>query len=59
MTLEELVRETLVEKHRRLMRAKCKHEPGALVVSTYAGPEAAFTDTVCVDCGQHWRADHR
>lgn len=26
MTLEELVKETLVQKHRRLMQEKCKHD---------------------------------
>ena len=57
MTLAELVNETLVEKHRRLMREKCKHEPGALVVSTFCSHEASFTDTFCADCGQHWRKD--
>lgn len=59
MTLQELAAETLVQKHLRLMRAKCKHEPEALNVASYSGPEGAWTDTVCVDCGSHWRKDHR
>ena len=56
-TIEEFLRETLVEKHTRLMQAKCKHEPWALVVSSYSGPGVSFTDTVCVDCGKHWRSE--
>lgn len=58
MTLKELAAETLVQKHIRLQRAKCKHEPAAIHVASYFGPEGAFTDRVCVDCGTHWREDH-
>ena len=58
MTLQELAAETLVEKHRRLQRAKCKHEAEAIFTASYSGPQGAFTDRVCVDCGKHWREDH-
>lgn len=57
MTLQELVNETLVEKHRRLMQAKCKHND-ELWHSTYDGPGWSFTETTCLDCGKRWREDH-
>lgn len=57
MTLDDLMNETLVEKHRRLMQAKCQHEE--VFSSSFCGPEAHFTDRFCLDCGKHWRIDHR
>lgn len=49
MTIEELARETLIEKHRRLMREKCQHEE--VYSSTVAGPAGTFTNSFCLDCG--------
>ena len=52
MTLEELARETLVEKNRRLRQAKCTHEE--VHRSTVTGPSGTFTNAFCLDCGKSW-----
>jgi hypothetical protein len=52
MTLLELQAETLVAKHRRLQRAKCKHEE--IHSSMFVGPHDSFTSNVCLDCGKSW-----
>jgi hypothetical protein len=57
MTLEELQAETLVQKHIRLMQAKCKHPE--VFSATFMADDLAFTDRVCLDCGEHWREDHK
>jgi hypothetical protein len=54
MTLEELTKETLSQKHRRLMQAKCRHPE--VYSSTVAGPSGVFTNSICLDCGKHWRS---
>lgn len=54
MTLQELVEETLTQKHRRLMREKCKHRE--IYSSTVSGPHGTFAQSVCLDCGQAIRA---
>ena len=53
MTLEELVRETLVEKHLRLRQERCKHN-GDTYISCVASPEGTFVTVVCLDCGKSW-----
>lgn len=55
MTIEELVRETLVEKNRRLRQAKCHHDE--VYSSTVAGPAGTFTNSFCLDCGKSWYRD--
>jgi hypothetical protein len=50
MTLQELAAETLVQKHLRLMREKCKHEE--IYSSTVSGPAGISTICFCLDCGQ-------
>jgi hypothetical protein len=52
MTLAELAKETLVEKHRRLIQAKCQHEE--VYSSTVAAPTGTFTNAFCLDCGKSW-----
>jgi hypothetical protein len=52
MTLEELTKETLVEKNRRLRQEKCEH--GAVYSSTVAGHDGIFTTRFCMDCGKSW-----
>jgi hypothetical protein len=56
MTLDELTKETLSQKHRRLMQAKCCHPE--VYSSTVLGtrPSGVFTNSVCLDCGKHWRS---
>ncbi len=49
MTLQQLADETLVQKHRRIMQAKCKH--GEVYSSTVTGPDGTFAHSVCLDCG--------
>lgn len=49
MTLQELVNETLVEKNRRLRRAKCPHEE--IYSSTVGGRFGVFANRFCLDCG--------
>lgn len=56
MTLAELVAETLVQKHLRLMREKCRHLE--VYSSTCVGPHGTFTNDVCLDCGQSWHRSH-
>jgi hypothetical protein len=55
MTLDELVRETLTEKNRRLRQEKCKHK------ETYSqrcdGPSGSFASGFCWDCGKPWRSE--
>jgi hypothetical protein len=55
MTLQELVNETLVEKHKRLMREKCRH--GGCYSSTVMGPVTIFTNACCLDCGRVWHTE--
>jgi hypothetical protein len=50
MTLDELQRETLTEKNRRLQQAKCPHEE--IYTSTVTGPDGAHTLRFCLDCGK-------
>lgn len=50
MTLEELQRETLVEKHSRLMQEKCPHHE--IYSSTVWGPLGEFRHKFCLDCGK-------
>lgn len=49
MTLAELANETLVQKHRRLMQAKCRHEE--VYSSTVISSRGTFTNSFCLDCG--------
>ena len=53
MTLEELTRETLTQKNRRLRQEKCDHEE--VFCSTVIGPSGAFETRGCFDCGKSWR----
>lgn len=55
MTLDDLVRETLIEKNRRLRQAKCKHEE--IYSSTVMGPNGTFTNGFCLDCGKQLAAN--
>lgn len=48
MTLKELADETLVEKNRRQLRAKCRHME--IYSSTVDGPNGVFTNGFCLDC---------
>jgi hypothetical protein len=57
MTLEELAKETLVQKHRRLMQSKCQHEE--VHSSTVAGPHGIFTNSFCLDCGKSWHSGNQ
>lgn len=50
MTLKELVKETLVQKNRRMRQEKCSHEE--VYSSTVIGPDGIFTNTFCLDCGK-------
>lgn len=50
MTLDDMVKETLVEKNRRARQAKCPHEE--VYSSTVAGPTGMFTNSFCLDCGK-------
>ena len=54
MTLEELVKETLVQKNTRLLQAKCKHEE--VYCSTVLGPTGTYTHEICLDCWKSWRS---
>ena len=56
MTLEELTKETLSEKNRRLRQEKCQHEE--IYSSTVAGPHGTFTNALCLDCGKSWASAH-
>jgi hypothetical protein len=53
MTLEELTKETLTEKNRRIRQEKCQHEE--VYCSTVSGPNGTFTNKLCLDCGKSWR----
>jgi hypothetical protein len=57
MNIQELANETLVQKHRRLMRAKCKHKD--LFISTFVSEAVAFREEHCFDCHMMWRTDLR
>jgi hypothetical protein len=50
MNLQELANETLVEKNRRLLRAKCPHME--IYESTVYGPHGIFANAFCLECGQ-------
>ena len=52
MTLAQLVRETLTEKHRRLRQEKCKHED--TYSSGCTGPTGSYTNVFCWDCEKSW-----
>ncbi len=52
MTLAELVRETLSEKHKRLRQEKCQHEE--VYSSAVSGADGRFTNRFCLDCGKSW-----
>lgn len=49
MTLDELQRETLTEKNRRMRQAKCPHE--GVYSSTVSSRDGEWTVRVCLDCG--------
>lgn len=53
MTLDELTKETLVEKNRRLRQERCEHEE--VFCSTVSGPSGTFQTRGCLDCGKSWR----
>ena len=55
VTLEQLANETIIQKHRRIMQAKCSHSE--VYGSTVRGPSGTFTNAYCLDCGKTWRAD--
>lgn len=57
MSLDELVKETLTQKHRRLMQEKCRHPD--VYSSTVAGPSGTFTNSFCWDCGKSWHREHQ
>jgi hypothetical protein len=52
MTIEELVRETLVEKSRRLRQEKCLHQE--VYSTSCTSKEGAFQNSFCLDCGKAW-----
>ena len=54
LTLEELLKETLVEKNRRLRQARCAHEQ--VHSSSVRGPAGFFTNSFCLDCGKSWHS---
>lgn len=54
MTMTELVNETLTQKHRRLMQAKCAHED--IYSSTVVSDGGAWTNSFCWDCGKSWHS---
>lgn len=56
MTLDDLVKETLVEKNRRSRQAKCPHEE--IYFSTVVGPTGTFTNSFCLDCGKSHHRSH-
>jgi hypothetical protein len=53
MTIEELQRETLMEKNRRLLQEKCRHSE--IYCSVACGPNGTFETRVCLDCLKSWR----
>lgn len=53
LSLKELAAESLVQKHRRLMQAKCEHRE--VFTTTVVSERGAVTNKVCLDCGKHWR----
>lgn len=55
MTLEELAKETLTRKHRRLMQEKCRH--GWIYTSTVSGPNGTFSNSFCYNCWKSWHTD--
>lgn len=52
--LTDLINETLSQKHRRLMQAKCPHDE--VYESTVTGPDGTFTHRICLDCGASLKA---
>jgi hypothetical protein len=52
MTLEELQRETLTEKNRRLRQLRCPHEE--VYSSSVLGPDGTSSTRFCFDCGKTW-----
>lgn len=52
MTIAELAAETLVQKHTRLMQAKCPHDE--IYSSTVTTRDGTFTNRFCLDCGKSW-----
>ena len=52
--LEALIHETLSQKHRRLMQAKCTHDE--IYESTVASADGTFTTRFCLDCGADLKA---
>jgi hypothetical protein len=55
MTLEEMARETLMEKHRRLMKERCLHDE--VYSSSVTGPAGSHTVSFCLDCGKRMEED--
>jgi hypothetical protein len=54
MTLAQLAAETLVEKHLRLAREKCRHKE--IYSSSVLGPHGDHTTRICLDCGKSWHS---
>ena len=52
MTLAELVRETLTQKHRRLRQERCRHEE--IYSSSVTSDWGDSTNRFCWDCGKSW-----
>lgn len=57
MTLQELAAETLTQKHKRLMQAKCQHQD--VYSSAVSGPNGTFTNGFCWDCGKRFHTEER
>jgi hypothetical protein len=57
MTLDDLVKETLVEKNRRLRQEKCSHPE--VYSSTVESRNGIFTNSFCLDCGKSFCSGDR
>jgi hypothetical protein len=53
VTLEELARETLTQKNKRLRQEKCQHKD--IYQTTIIGPFEINTNEVCLDCWMTWQ----
>jgi hypothetical protein len=53
MNLEELARETLTQKNRRLRQERCRHVE--IYSSSVTSPSGTFTNRFCLDCVKSWR----
>lgn len=54
MTLIELANEALVQKHRRLIQEKCRHEE--VYSSSVLSPDGYHVNRICLDCGKSWHS---